>query len=277
MIAGRVESRHFGGLAADQRAAGFLAAFRNAADHRLRHAKVELPGREIVEKEQGLCTLHHKVVDVHGHKVDADPGIDARLDGELELGAHSIGGGDQYGIFEAARLEIEQAAKSANRAKYALALGPSCKGGNGFDQRVARVDIDASVAIGHAGLVLGGCGHRNELGVQVQAIWHNNRALTGPSRVRHIAVFLPNAESQAAGPASCNKIIWRSGEQGSGLAQKVGRRLSCLRSSLRASPARPSKRPKASTPSPRSRSTLRPRTPWRRGTQAWPSQSSGRS
>ena len=164
VVARRIQPRHLGGLAADQRAACLLAAVGDAGDHRLGHAEIELAGGEIVEKEQWLGTLHDDVVDVHGDEVDADAVVDAGLDGELELGADAVGGGDQHRVLEAASLEVEQAAETADAAEQAFALGLGRQRPDRLDQRVACVDIDAGIAIGQSSLVLGNCGHRTTRG-----------------------------------------------------------------------------------------------------------------
>ena len=54
-------------------------------------AEIELAAGEIVEKEQGLGTLHDDVVDVHGDEIDADRVVEAGVDGELQLGADAVG------------------------------------------------------------------------------------------------------------------------------------------------------------------------------------------
>ena len=59
---------------------------------------IELAGGEIVEEEQRLGALHDEVVDAHGDEIDADRVVDAGLDGDLELGADAVVGGDQDGI-----------------------------------------------------------------------------------------------------------------------------------------------------------------------------------
>ncbi len=114
VVAVLVEAGHLGGLAADQRAAGFPAAFGDAGDDRSRSLRVELSAGEIVEKEQRLGALHHDVVDRHRDEVDADAAMQAGVDGDLELGADAVGGGHQHRVLEARGLEVEQAAKAAD-------------------------------------------------------------------------------------------------------------------------------------------------------------------
>jgi hypothetical protein len=74
----------------------------------------------------------------------------AGLDGHLQLGADSIGGGDQQRVVEAGRAQIEQRAEPAESG-----IGPGAGGGLGqwldrFDERVARIDVDTGVLVGIA-------------------------------------------------------------------------------------------------------------------------------
>ena len=69
--------------------------------------------------------------------------MQAGLDRDLDLGADAVGRGDQDGILEAGRLEVEQAAEAAD-----LGIGAGARGGahhrlDQVDEAVARVDIDA--------------------------------------------------------------------------------------------------------------------------------------
>ena len=128
VIAVLVQAGHFGGLAADQRAAGFPAAFGDAGDDRGRGFRIELAAGEIVEEEQRFGALHDEVVDRHRDQVDADAVMQAGLDRDLELGADAVGGGDQDRVLEAGGLEVEQAAEAADLgigARRARWRGPS--------------------------------------------------------------------------------------------------------------------------------------------------------
>ena len=92
--------------------------------------------------------------------------MNAGFDGELELGADAVGGGDQHGVLEAASLEIEQAAEAADAAEQPCAFRLGRERTDRLDQRVACVDIDARIAIGQFRLVLGGGGHRTTRGAE---------------------------------------------------------------------------------------------------------------
>ena len=111
-----IHAGHFGRLAADQRAAGLPAALGDAADDRRALVGIELAGGEIVEEEQRLGALHDDVVDAHGDEVDADRVVLAGIDGDLQLGADAVIGGDQHRVGEAGGLEVEQAAEAADLA-----------------------------------------------------------------------------------------------------------------------------------------------------------------
>ena len=109
---------------------------------------VELAGREIVEKEQRLGALHDDVVDAHGDEVDADGRMAAGIDGDLELGADAVIGGDQHRIDEAGGLEVEQAAEAADLGVGARPAGRADGRLDGLDQGVAGIDVDARVLVG---------------------------------------------------------------------------------------------------------------------------------
>jgi hypothetical protein len=166
VIARIVEPRHLGGLSADQRAARLLATPRDAADDGRCHAKLKLAAGKVVEEEEGLGALHHNVVNVHRDEVDSDPIMAAGLDRELELGADPVGRRDKHGVGKSGSLEIEKAAEAAEAAERTGALCGRGKRADRLDQRVAGVDIDPGIAIGHFGLVLGSCGHRTTRGAR---------------------------------------------------------------------------------------------------------------
>ncbi len=143
-----VHAGHFGGLAADQRAAGLPAAFGDAADDRRALVRIELAGGEIVEEEQRLGALHDDVVDAHGDEVDADRVVLARVDGDLQLGADAVIGGDQHRVGEARRLEVEQAAEAADLAIGARPPGRAHQRLDLLDHEIAGIDVDAGLGIG---------------------------------------------------------------------------------------------------------------------------------
>ena len=112
--------------------------------------RIEPAGGEIIEEEQGLRALDHEVVDAHGDEVDADRVEDAGVDGDLQLGADAVSGGDQHRIAVAGGLEVEQAAETAD---FGVGAGPPRRAHerlDRLDKGISGVDIDAGIGIGHA-------------------------------------------------------------------------------------------------------------------------------
>ena len=70
------------------------------------------------------------------------------LDGDLDLGADAVIGGDQHRILEAQRLEVEQAAEAADFGVGAGARGRAHQRLDQLDHPVAGVDIDAGLRVG---------------------------------------------------------------------------------------------------------------------------------
>src|SRR5271166_1407770 len=150
VIALGIQSGHLGRLAAHQRAAGFLAARCDAGDHRARLRDRQMTGREIVQEEQRLGALHHQIVDAHRHQIDANRIVQSGLDGQLQLGAHPVGGGNQDRVGEARRLRVEQGTEAAQPTQHAGAAGGPCQRLDRLHQRLARIDIDARLAVRQA-------------------------------------------------------------------------------------------------------------------------------
>ncbi|MNC90753.1 hypothetical protein D3C83_68930 [compost metagenome] len=82
--------------------------------------------------------------------------MQAGVDGDLQLGADAVGGGDQQRVVIARGLEVEEgpeAAQPAFRARTAGGLGQRL---DGFDEGVSGVDIDSGLRVGEA---IGPVGH----------------------------------------------------------------------------------------------------------------------
>ena len=60
--------------------------------------------------------MHNQVVDAHGHKVNANSVVNAAFNGDFQLGADTIIGGDQNRINKFTCGQVEQAAKAAEVA-----------------------------------------------------------------------------------------------------------------------------------------------------------------
>ena len=155
VVAVLVEARHFRGLAADQRAAGFAAALGDAGDDRGGGLRIELAAGEIVEKEQRFGALHDEVVDRHRHQIDADAVMQPGLDRDLDLGADAVGGRHQHRILEAGGLEVEQSAEAADFGVGAGAGGGADHRLDQIDQTIAGIDIDARIRVSEPVLAVG--------------------------------------------------------------------------------------------------------------------------
>ena len=159
IVLAEVKSRHFRRLAPDKRAAGIQAAFGHTGDHLPRGFHVEFAGREIVKKKQRLRTLDEKIVNRHRDQIDAYRRMNAGFDRKLELGPHSVIGGDQHGVAIAAGLEVEECAEAAQ-----LRIAPSARRRPGkrldcFDERVSGRNINACIGVANSGPDLFGSAH----------------------------------------------------------------------------------------------------------------------
>jgi hypothetical protein len=74
--------------------------------------------------------------------------VPAGGDGELELGADAICGGDEQGIAIAGGLEIEEGAEAAEPGGAAGARGGAGKRLDRLDQGIAGIDVDAGRFVG---------------------------------------------------------------------------------------------------------------------------------
>ena len=140
VVAFGIHARHFGRLAADQRAARLPASFGDRGDDLRRDGIVELPGRVIVEEEQRLRALDDQIVGAHGDKVDPDAVVPACLDRQLELGADSVIGGDEQRVVISRGLQVEEAAEAAEFGIGAWPRGRAGKRANGLHKGIPGVD-----------------------------------------------------------------------------------------------------------------------------------------
>ncbi len=86
-----IHAGHLGGLAADKRAAGELAALGDALHHLGRDFVVELAAGEVIEEEERLGALAQHVVHAHGDEIDAHRVMTVQREGKLQLGAEAVG------------------------------------------------------------------------------------------------------------------------------------------------------------------------------------------
>jgi hypothetical protein len=153
-----VEPGGLGGFATEEGAGVGFAGVDEAADDLLDDVGIDVAGGEVVEEEEGRGALDGDVVDAVIDEVRADAGVEAELDGELELTAHAVGGGDQDGVGEAFGVESEETGEASDFAEHLLVEGAA---GEAFDAVVGEDvaiggDDGVVVAAGSAGFFVDG-------------------------------------------------------------------------------------------------------------------------
>ena len=106
-----IEARHLGGLASDQRAAGFFATPREAFDHRRDGIRHELPGRDVVEKKKRPRALDQNIVDAVADQIVADRVVDAGGKRDSQLGADSVSRRYEHGLFHLREVSAKHTAE----------------------------------------------------------------------------------------------------------------------------------------------------------------------
>ena len=142
----RVDARHLGRLAADQRAAVLATARGDAGDDAFDDLRLERAHRDVVEKEQRQRALHENVVDAVVHEVVADRVVAAGVDRDLELRPDAVGAGDEHRLGHVGR-DAEHAAESAELAARARGERRQHVRLDALLRVVGRVDVDAGGAV----------------------------------------------------------------------------------------------------------------------------------
>src|SRR5262245_2372761 len=114
VIVAPVDTWHFRGLAADQRATGLATTGADTGDNGGAELWPELSTRVVVKKEQGLGPLNDQIVHAHCDQIDADGVVPAGFNGDLELGTDAIRCCDKNRIPVASLFEIKYPSKSAD-------------------------------------------------------------------------------------------------------------------------------------------------------------------
>ncbi len=144
---GRIHPGHFSGLAANQRASCLNAAIGNPGNNISGNPLFEFSGGKIIKKEQRHGTLGQHIIGAHRHQINAQPAMPAGGAGQFQLGADTIGAGDQNRVIKASGPEVKRAAKPAQRD---CSPGPARPGGiiaDRLNKSIASVDINAGISI----------------------------------------------------------------------------------------------------------------------------------
>lgn len=134
------QARVFGGLAAEQGAAGQDAAFGDTGDDLGDALGDDLADGDVVLQEQRFGTADDEVVDDHGDQVEADGVVLVHGLRDGDLGADAVGGGGQQRLLVSA-LQREQSGEAAESTLY---FGPGSLLGQRREQlyrAVASFDI----------------------------------------------------------------------------------------------------------------------------------------
>ena len=143
----RHHARVLGRLAAHQRAIGLHAALGHALDDLGDLFRDVAAAGDVVQEHQRLCTGADDVVDAHGHTVDADGVVLVHDHGDLQLGAHTVGAGDQHRVLVAGAVQFKQAAKAAQPADAVLVHGAGHILLHQFDRTVTGGDVHACCGV----------------------------------------------------------------------------------------------------------------------------------
>ena len=120
----------------------------NAGNHIPCARNIKRGGGKIIQKKQRFRALHNKVIDAHGNQINADCVVFVDFDGDFQLRAHAVIGGDQNRIFKIAGGQVKQTAKTAQIALGTGAACGFCQRRDGANQRIARVNVDTGLGIG---------------------------------------------------------------------------------------------------------------------------------
>ena len=143
-----IEAGHLGGLAAHQGALGLAAALGDAGDDVSDAGGVVLAAGDIVQEEHGGGAAAHNVVDAHGHTVDAHGVVLVHQEGQLQLGAHTVGAGDQHRLFHAGQIGGKHTAEAAQSAHDAGDVGGLYHGLDALDRLISGGDVHAGGGVG---------------------------------------------------------------------------------------------------------------------------------
>ena len=158
VLAVGIEAGHLRGFAADQHATVGVAGLGQPGDHVLGHLGIQLAGGQVVQKKERRSALHGDVVDAVVHQVGAHGVVQAQREGDLQLGAHAVGGADQDRLLPALRVHPVQRAKAADAAQHVAVKGLLRQELDAILGALATAEINSRIGIGH-GLLFGVFGH----------------------------------------------------------------------------------------------------------------------
>jgi hypothetical protein len=119
----------------------FRAGAGESADQLPENARPQFARADVIEEKKRLGPKDGNIVDAMIDKVLANGVVAIESEGDLELGPHAVGAGDQHGLAEFFGLQRKKAAEAAHFAQDLAAMGGGQQlGQRGFDL-VAQIDV----------------------------------------------------------------------------------------------------------------------------------------
>jgi len=108
---------------------------------------VQLATGNIVQKRYWFGAQFQKIVGGQGKKIVAYVLVQLVLQGEMDLGPHSLGGLRNDWLLVAEFLQAEQSSKTAQATKDARSLGAAGQGLDALHQCISSIDIHSAVLV----------------------------------------------------------------------------------------------------------------------------------
>jgi len=140
---------HFRGLAANEGAAVVLAGFRDAGHNLFSDFGIEPPGGEVVHEEEWRGALYGDVIDAMIDQASAHRVMQVHLEGDPQLGAHTINARDQHRVLVLLLVEREHPAEAADIAEYALGISLMGEVLDPLLGAVGAFDVHTGVGVGY--------------------------------------------------------------------------------------------------------------------------------
>jgi phosphoribosylformylglycinamidine cyclo-ligase len=152
-----IKTRHFRGLAADERTAVFATRARHAANHVGHHRRTKLAGRVVIEEEQRTRALHENVVHTVADQVVANRVVNLHRLRDAEFRSHAIRRGDENRRLHPLERSAKESAERADLRHHAWRVCVADDPPDLAKRLVLRIDVHAGIPIralvGHGGRV----------------------------------------------------------------------------------------------------------------------------
>ena len=141
------EAGHLGGFAANKSAMVPCAAAGKAGDDLREDARLEFAGADVIQEEERFSAEDGDVIHAMVDEVLANGVMAVESEGELELGADSVGAGDEDGLAVFFHIEGEEAAEAAKLAEDLGTVRGGQELGEGGLDAVAEINVHTRASI----------------------------------------------------------------------------------------------------------------------------------